>query len=417
MPHLADHSSSSSSQANSLSSAQRDAETALHLRTADPADGEAIHALLVANMPGILANRDRWLRRWHWQRWDNPYRCNRPTGWVLTQDDRIVGHLGAVYLPLRIGSVRQIGVVVTDYVVDQTAIARKGLFAGLELAQAFFDSAGNTLYPMATTANEKTGAVFGRFGCQAVPWTKELWRAPTTPAQQIRTLYGANHRVARRLLNTSVGAFMAKLLGRYYQTVRHRLSVPIPHGDWLETTVPQLAWDLGTLFERIYETRTTDATEESTMALSFGIDRTADYLYWRYGQHPECDNIRVLMIRDNEGHPIGGAVVFCEDRQTQRLAFVEDLIVLPDRPDVVRSLLCAALMLAADHHADYLITTTGRYELRPLFWELGFESRARSAPAAVIRDEQKSESDLPATSSHTPLSLDDRLELWHGAMF
>ena len=65
-------------------------------------------------------------------------------------------------------------------------------------------------------------------------------------------------------------------------------------------------------------------------------------------------------------------------------AFVEDLIVLPGRPDVVRSLLCAALRLAADHQADYLVTATGRCELRPLFWELGFESRARSAPAAVI---------------------------------
>jgi len=382
------------------------------LRPVDPADGEAIHALLVANIDGVLGDRSRWLRRWHWKGWDNPYRKGRPTGWVLVEKDRIVGHLGAVYIPLRIGTKRKIGVIVADYVVDQTAITHGSVFAGLELAQAFFDSAGEALCPMATSANEKTGAVFGRFGCQAISWTQELWRVPVTFKQQIRTFHGAYNRITRRLLNTPIGAMMTRLVGRFYQITHYRPSVPIPRGCWLETTVPQLAWDLGSLFERVNERQMARADDEAPPFWPIGIDRATDYLHWRYSQHPERDNIRVLMIRSREGPPIGGAVVFIEDRGTQRRAFVEDVIALPGRPDIVRSLLCASLKLAADHRADFLVTTTGLYKLRPMFWELGFESRARSAPAAVIRYERASDSD------QSPIPpLDDRLEFWHGAMF
>ena len=219
------------------------------------------------------------------------------------------------------------------------------------------------------------------------------------------------------MLISPVGALLTRLAGRLYQMTHHRPGVPIPRGCWLETTVPQLAWDLGVLFERVNASPATGAADESTVALPFGIDRKTDYLHWRYSRHPERDNIRVLLIRGNEGRPIGGVVVFCEDRGTQRLAFIEDLIVLPDRPDVVRSLLCAALSLAADHQADFLVTTTGRYELRPLFWELGFESRVRSAPAAVIRREQATDRNQPPIPALVTASLDDRLELWHGAMF
>jgi len=400
------------SQAAGTPEAEHGADREFGLRTVEPADGDAIHALLVASIAGVLGDRGRWLRRWHWRCWDNPYRRDRPAGWVLVEHDRVVGHLGAVYVPLRVGPDRKAGVVAADYAVDQTATARGGIFAGLELARAFFEAAGDTVCPMATTANEKTGAVFSRFGCQAVPWTRELWRAPVTLTQQIRTFHGVTSRVARRLLLSPAGALMTRLAGRFYQITHHRPGVPIPQGCWLETTVPQLAWDLGVLFERANAARVTAAADDSLLPVPFGIDRATDYLHWRYSRHPERDNIRVLMIRGREGRPIGGVVLFCEDRGTQRLVFVEDLIVLPDRPDVVRSLLCAALRLAADHQADFLVTTTGRCELRPLFWELGFESRARSAPAAVIRCQQASDNDQPPT-----LTLDDRLELWHGAMF
>jgi hypothetical protein len=379
------------------------AAAALELRPALPGDGEAIHALLVANIAGVLEDRGRWLRRWQWQCWDNPFRQGRPAGWVMVDGERIVGHLGAVYVPLRVGRERKLGMIGADYAVIPDAVARGGTFAGLQLAQAFFASA-DQLVPLATSANDKTEAVFARFGCTPVPWTREFWRVPTTLAQQVRTCRGAASRVTRRLLTKPGGSILAGLAGLLYRAAGRRPVVPVPPDCRLETTTPRLACDLGRLDERAAE----EVMAASQDALPVAVDRTSEYLDWRYAQHPERSNLSVLVLRSHDGSAAGAAVVFSEDRGPRRLAFVEDLIAPAGRPDVARTLLAAALGLAADRQADYLVTMTGRQELRPLYWELGFESRTRSAPAAVINCP-------PRGVEPSPLAI--RLELWHGAMF
>ncbi len=370
---------------------------ALRLRTVKPSDGEAIHALLAANIPGILGDRGRWLRRWQWQYWTNPFRGGRPAGWVLTDEEQIAGHLGAVYVPFRVGLEHAPGMIGADYAVSADALARGGIFAGLQLAKAFFDAATGTI-PMATTANDKTAAVFTRFGCSSVAWTQEFWRAPVTIAQQIRACRGATSRIARKLLRQPGGSAIAHVAGQFYRATRSRPAIPLPSGCRLEITTPRLASDISRVADQSFRV---------------GIDRCADYFDWRYNQHPERANIRVITLRRDDASPVAGAFIFLEDRGPERLAFIEDLIVPADRPDAVRALLCAALQLAADNDADTLITMTGRHELRGVYWELGFESRARSALAAVIRYEA---AQPPTGSGGTP-ALDAHLELWHGAMF
>lgn len=369
----------------------------LRLRTAEPSDGEAIHALLTANIPGIIGDRGRWLRRWQWQYWSNPFRGHRPAGWVLVDADRIVGHLGAVYVPFRVGLEHTLGIIGADYAVSADALARGGVFAGLQLAKAFFDAAENAV-PMATTANEKTAAVFSRFGCLAVPWTQEFWRAPVTIARQIRACRGATSRIARKLLTQPGGSAVAYVAGQIYRATRRRPGIPLPPGCRLEITTPRLASDISRVADQ---------------SVRVGIDRSADYFEWRYNQHPERANVRVITLRRDDASAVAGAFVFHEDRGPERLAFIEDLIVPANRPDAVRTLLCATLRLAADNDADTLITMTGRHEFRGIYWELGFESRARSAPAAVIRYRAVQP---PTCSGGTP-TLDTHLELWHGAMF
>jgi len=366
-----------------------------NLRQVEPNDGEAIHALLAANIPGILEDRGRWLRRWQWQHWENPFRGDRPAGWVLTDGDRIVGHLGAVYVPFRTGSHEATAVICADYAVSHDALARGGVFAGLQLAQAFFEAAGDCI-PMATTANDKTAAVFTRFGCSAVPWTREFWRAPATVAQQIRSCRGATSRVIRGLLRQPGGRTLAAIASQLYRATRRQPLIPLPPDCRIETTTPRLACDLSLLADQV-------ALQQPNVV---GLWRSADYLYWRYSLHPERANLRVLMIRRDDGPAVAAAILFIEDRGPKRITFVEDLIAPADRPDTVRSLLCAALRLASDQHADFLVTTTGRQNLRGLYWELGFESRARTAPATVIRHAPNEPSVLEAT-----------LEFWHGVMF
>ena len=393
----------------------------LSLRPVGPEDAEAVHDLLVASIPDVLADRSRWLARWRWQYWDNPYREDRAAGWVLADGDRIVGHLGAVHIPLRVDEERVSGVIGADYAVADDAITRGGMFAGLQLAEAFFTAARGGV-ALATTANENTGAVFARFGCRPVAWTREFWRAPATLAQQIRVCCGATSRVARALLRGRAGPVVSGVLGWYCRRFDHRPAVPIPPGCHLETTVPQLAGDLGWIWEG-FAWSVADAgfalpDEVQTGRRSAGvgqvegsglssIDRCQVYLEWRYSRHPERENIRVLVVRDRDGQPTGAAVVFFDERGGRLTAFIEELIVLPDRMDVARTLLCAAVRLACDHEADRVVTTPGRRAIRHLFWELGFECRARSAPAVVIQ--------LPGGPAAE--KLDGHLNFWHGEMF
>ena len=212
---------------------------------------------------------------------------------------------------------------------------------------------------------------FSRFGCSAIPWTQEFWRAPVNLAQQIRACRGATSRIARKILTLPGGATLARSASQLYRVTRCQPGIPLPPDCRLEITTPQLARDL----ERI---------DDNPAAI--GINRSNDYLDWRYARHPERANIRVLVLRRNDSSAVAGAFVFLEDRGPQRIAFIEDVVAPANCTDIHRTLLCAALRLAADNLADTLVTTTGQHDFRAIYWELGFRkqstlrSRSRHSP-------------------------------------
>jgi hypothetical protein len=384
------------------------------IRPVVPADGPALHELLAASIPDVVPDRARWLARWQWQCWGNPYRGQRPAGCVLTDGDRILGHIGAVYVPLLVGGTRATGAIGVDYAIAPEAAAQGGLFMALELAQAFFKGCEDCL-TMATTANDKTAAVFGRFGCRPVAWTKEFWRAPASLHQQIRSCQGGSSRLFRYVLRSNVGSLVMRLAAVGHRSVRRSPSLPMPRGCWLETTVPSLARDLGHLWQEVADAVAGgDSAAAVACSARLTIDRTQEYFDWRYAGHPERDHIRALVVRDSDGRPLGAAMVFREQRHDRDVVYIEDIIVLPGRRDVVRALLCAALRLACNHEAQFLVTSPGSRSLRDLFWELGFESRARNAPAAVIALTPGSSA---AETCRLPDPPDDHIEFWHGMMF
>lgn len=380
------------------------------LRPVTPDDLPALHDLLTRHLPDVIADENRWAARWRWQYWDNPYRQDRPAGWVLADGDRILGHLGVVYVPLRVANRAVIGAIGADYAVADEAIARGGTFIGLALAQNLFEACKDCVV-MATTANEKTAAVFGRFGCQSIEWTREFWRARASLGQQIRACRGGSSRIVRRLFNSTIGSSLLRWTAGVYRLLGHRPAIPIPPGCWLETTVPQLARDLGRFCT---QSASGEAGAGEAAGSIWTVDRSQAYLDWRYARHPERENSRVLVVRDEEGSPIAAAVVFVDERADRHLLYVEELIALPQRDDMIKTLLCAALRLACDHGATHLVTMPGRRSLRPIFWELGCKDRSRNAPAAVIQPAPAS-----APDGFPPLadSLADHVDFWHGIMF
>jgi len=295
----------------------------------------------------------------------------------------------------------------------------------LQLAQAFSEGTADRLH-LATTANEKTGAVLARFGCQPVEWTREFWRAPTTLRQQIRTCRGGTNRVVRRLMSGPLGLLGSPLIGAAYGICRHQPALPVPPGCRLDLGMPDLLMEAASLYQLASAAESGDSPAAETF---LGIDRNREFHEWRYLRHPEFANIRSLLVRTRDGAVLGAAVVFVAaglragrlapqvaaveggNPSRRDIAFLEELLVSPDQPDVMHTLICAALRLACDHDAGYLVCTARRADLRGQFWEYGFESRARSAPALVIGG--------PPDAPQTPLSdsLLAGVRFHHGDMF
>lgn len=388
----------------------------LIVRPVEPEDAPAVYRILSAGLDDVLPDGQRWLKRWRWQYWLNPYRLNRPAGWVLEDDGDIVGHLGAVYLPLRIGQQRMTGVVAADYVVAEQALKTGGMFAGLQLAQSLFDEL-QTFLILATTANDKTGAVFGRFGCRPVDWSREFWRIAAEPDQLYRLCRGGDSRAVRRLWNSPLRTLLAGWSRFSAKRLHSWAHVPIPVGCRLDENFPDSPSPIGRIYEQLVTGHFGAGMQLRPDVFlrwpaALGVDRSQDYLDWRYVHHPERENLRVLTVRDREKRPIGGAVIFMEDKGDSRRAYVEEMVVYPGRRDVMHTLYAAALRLAIRHEMQYLVTTSGRREIRPIFWELGFESRARSAPAVIVREQAEG---LPANVLPQPLA--DHFEFWHGEAF
>lgn len=376
-------------------------------RPVRPEDAESLHALLLARLPDVPEDLGRWLARWNWQYRDNPFRQDRPAGWVLCAGGRVVGHLGAVWVPVVAEWRQRTGVIGADFVVSDEALRAGGVFAGLQLAQAFFDGTVGCLR-MATTANEKTGVVFGRFGCRPVEWTREFWRAPATLTQQVRTCRGGVNRVVRRLMSGAAGPAGRGVLGAVYRIAGHRPALPIAPGCRLDMGMPEM------MLEAVpqWETLTAGAVgDTASVRAAFAIDRNREYLDWRYVRHPEAASIRSLLVRTRDGRVVGAGVVFVEQQTRRKVAFLEELLTVPERPEVMHTLVCAALRLACDHGAEHLVCTAGRADLRGRFWEYGFEQRTRSAPALVVAGLQGE-----PEAAHTGL-LDAGVCFHHGDMF
>ena len=366
------------------------------LRTAVRDDGEAIHALLRDALRDTPADGTDWQAEWAWQGWNNPFRGGRPVGWVLTEGDRLIGHLGAVYVPMRIGSQGLLGVIVSAYCVAADAAARGGMLLGLQLAQAFFDSAkANDCLSLAMSANEKTGAVFARFGCKPVAWTREFFGVSPCVAAEIRACWGGTSRIARRIQTSPLGPWINGLAAKTCQATACHPAIPLPAGCCLTVHT-----DIG---EWIAALAHLDA---QCSVGTFGVERSAEYLQWRYLRHPEAAAFRLLLMQDALGAIQGAAIVFRDERPDRHRGLVEDVIAPMARPDVVKALLCAAVRWASDEGLERLITAPGRPAFRPLYWELGFETGARSAPAAVVPLE------ILGTAE-----FDQGFEFWHGAMF
>jgi len=366
-----------------------------NVRCVQCSDGPAIHALLSAGRISRMPELQHWLKRWQWATWDNPFRNDRPAGWVVLDHNRIIGHLGAVYAPFIDHGSNRTAMIAVVPVVDATKSNGNADIAIQQLAQAFFAGSDNCV-PIITAADPQFAAAFIRSGCHAIEWTRQRWRMPANITQMIQTIHGGKHRLLSNLFATAVGRRTTHWLENVYRRLGRLPRIPVPTGCRMEITTPRLANDHCLMNER------------SNQGATIGIDRSPAYLRWRYAEHPEHQHIRVVMIRNSDEHPIAAAIVYIEEMPGRRIAYIEDLEVADNRRDLLHTLMAAALRTAIETGAQLLITTAGRYGLDQLYAEFGFRLQRRRGPAVLID---------PSRVSCNAETLQTNFELWHGGLF
>ncbi|MHC4441967.1 MAG: hypothetical protein ACYTF1_11895 [Planctomycetota bacterium] len=382
---------------------------AVSVRPVQPADSDGLYQLWCSGRTHTPEDRQSWFDNWCWKYWKNPFRKDAPAGWVLVDGDRIIGHLGAVYVPFRIDDYRTTAVIPTDYVsLDDP-------HAEANLVEAFLTSVDECV-TMACTNNDQLRTLFEQSGCQILNRTGEFQVALTDMKQQIRTFGGAGGWVIRQLFCGLGGKVLSSVWAGGYRLLGRRPAIRIPHGCRLETTTCRLACNWGSFHERIYQSRSPNNMQHPPRDTHVvGIDRTEAYMDWRYADNPRQENLHVLMVRDNQGDPIGALVIYIDGDHGPPIAYVQELMVIPSRDEVVNTLLCAALVLADEHGAGSLVTATGRPENRPILDKLGFQPPNGPGPAIFIQL-QENPSDNPIGHMGAEY-LDRHLELCHGEIF
>jgi ribosomal protein S18 acetylase RimI-like enzyme len=138
---------------------------------------------------------------------------------------------------------------------------------------------------------------------------------------------------------------------------------------------------------------------EASRPFAFAVDRSREYLTWRYDRRAGA--FTITLAEDGE-KLLGYAVT----RTSRNVGYIADLIALPDRLDVARSLLSNALSSFArtdGHTVECWLPT--RHAYQPLLRELGFtrserKLRFRYTPVGLTKEQL-----APLRKSDTPVHI------------
>lgn len=226
----------------------------------------------------------RFEQRWCWQYEDNPWRSQRePMIQLLVQNRKVVAHLGAFPLPMRIDGSSEIVLCGADLMVD-TGFG----FVALQLMKCFVKEVpviGSGLSPEARK-------LFATFGGGTVALSRDRWE------YQIRRMTTLKRKLRRRF------PAIANRTGVRMPTNGVPQSTPaLPVG--LSNTTDPVAIRRIQRFESDYDALWDNACEE----IRFSIDKTSTYMNWRYIDSPAAAPCRLGLYSADEklvGVIVGG---------------------------------------------------------------------------------------------------------------
>jgi hypothetical protein len=233
--------------------------------------------------------------------------------WVLDDGGEIVGHLAAVPLPYRIGGQRIVAHTPTDYM----ALPGYG-FHAVALMRTFFATCPS--YVACNVAGE-VSRIEGMFH-------------PTTVGRLVHGLKALDVGAYPRLPG-AVPRFAAVAAGRMLRLVDAVLLAAARRG--VDVTESAVTFDDS--FDRLHEL--------VAKAVACSVEKSSTFLAWRYGPGTPREPMRLLTVR--EGTELAGYAVLRTSSHDE--GFILDLTTLPQRRDVARALLAAAIRRFWTDHA------------------------------------------------------------------
>jgi len=269
---------------------------------------------------------ENWQRMWRQNPALTPEAAERPIGWILEADDRVVGYLGNIPLPYLYGG-RPLRVVAGHCFVVEPPY--RG--TGLSLMAAFFRQSSVDLF-ITTTAVESVGKIARAYKSDPLPQpdyeTVLFWVLRSRPfAQCIAENLSSRPSVSwigKSLVSVAVGVDRI-IRRRRPQESSRRLSVR-------EIAVSEIGDDFQGLWIEILNERP-----------RLLADRSPAVLRWHFQTPHERGTTRVLCCYAS-GKLLGYLVIRSESAQTAGIqrSLIADALVKHDDPEILQALLAAA---------------------------------------------------------------------------
>lgn len=276
---------------------------------------------------GLAADSiENWERLWR----QNPALAHapreRPIGWVLESNDKIVGYIGNISLLCRYGE-RTLSTVTAHGLVVEPSY--RGV--SVSLNAAFFRQKDVDLY-VCTTTIPAVGKISRALKSDPLPqsdyWTVLFWvLQPSAFANAVAKKLGIKPALS------SAGRVLGSLAISLDTWVRSRR----PRKPSVELQLADISVaEIGREFEELWIER----VKEKSQVLA---DRSVAAIRWHYEIPGDRGNTRVLCCSRN-GRLLGYAMVRQEqpDENGLRKSIIADLLVRQDEPAVIEALLWAA---------------------------------------------------------------------------
>lgn len=324
---------------------------------------DAVYPLMVEAGLESAEGRADWDRFAEWAYWGNPYRGERPAGWIGEQDGRIVAFIACSYMPFRLGSWSGVAGSVGNLCVAPGARGLVGVvFTRDHLRWQ------DVPVQFGSHFTERSGLLWRGFGARACEESDLAFSACISLRVAVdRRLMsmGSWGRLVCAVGGGTAGVAMARMLG--YREAR--LQKPV----FEKTILPRMAdVDPGAL----------DALCDAAISgLTATVMRNTAYLEWRYDRHPAATSYRRLAIHDPATGRLAGVAILQKWGDEARLS---EFLADPNDIGANRETLATAMATTREWGCRTLSAKSVRPEIVPILRDAGFIETRKSYPQYMI---------------------------------